>query len=281
MNILALDDENEALIHLENVLKEVFPNETIHSYRDADAALNWAEELAADGAPLDYVFLDIRLRGMSGLELAHRLKRIHPKTALFFCTGYSEHAIDAFGMHAKGYLLKPIGAEQVREALDEMIPHWRDTQNPLPLDIRVQTFGHFEVFVNGIPLIFEREKAKELLAYLVDRHGASVTIEQIAAVLWEDRPYDLKLRNIISTISASLQKTMRGAGIKDVLIKRRGHLAIDTQKIKCDAYDFENWDMSAVNAFHGEYMSGYSWAEFTAGAYVQMKREKSDRAFPL
>ena len=233
--------------------------------------------MAASGAQLDYAFLDIRLCGISGLELARRLKQIHPKTALFFCTGYSEHAIDAFGMHAKGYLLKPIRAEQVRKALDEMIPHWRDTANPLPMDVRVQTFGHFEVFVNGIPLTFEREKAKELLAYLVDRHGATITTEQLAAVLWEDENYDRKLKNRTTAAISSLQSTLREAGVADMLLKSRGHLAVNVEKFKCDAYDFENWDMSAVNAFRGEYMAGYSWAEFTAGAYVRMNQEQRQK----
>ena len=279
MNILAVDDEPLVLGGMEKELKEVFPGDVIHTELDAFDALEWAEQLAETGERLDYAFLDIRLRGIDGLELARRLKQSHPGVALFFCTGYSEHAIDAYGMCAKGYLLKPVRAQQITQVLDEMIPAWRETENPLPVDVRVQTFGNFEVFVNGVPLAFEREKAKELLAWLVDRHGASVTTEQIAAVLWEDRPYDRKLRNIISTVSASLKKTLDGAGVGDILVKRWGHLAVDPQKLKCDAYDFEKWDMTAVNAFHGEYMAGYSWAEFTAGEYVRMEQENRKKGF--
>lgn len=279
MNILAVDDEPLVLRGMEKELNAVFPGEAVHTELDAFDALEWAEKLAADGGRLDYAFLDIQLRGIDGLELARRLKRSHPKLALFFCTGYSEHAIDAYGMCAKGYLLKPVQAEQIVWVLDEMIPDWRDTENPLPMDVRVQTFGNFEVFVNGAPLAFEREKAKEVLAYLVDRHGASVTTEQLAAVLWEDRPCDRKLRNIVSTVSASLKKTLDAAGVGDILVKRWGHLAVDPQKFKCDAYDFEKWDMTAVNAFHGEYMAGYSWAEFTAGEYVRMEQENRKKLF--
>ena len=50
----------------------------------------------------------------------------------------------------------------------------------------VHTFGNFEVLHNGTPLVFEREKAKELLALLIDRQGLSMTNGEIEAFLWEE-----------------------------------------------------------------------------------------------
>ena len=59
--------------------------------------------------------------------------------------------------------------------------------------LKVRCFGNFEVFnLNNIPLHFERSKAKEVFAYLIYKHGASCTIKEIAAVLFEDEPYDRK-----------------------------------------------------------------------------------------
>lgn len=87
---------------------------------------------------------------------------------------------DAVGLFAKGYLLKPISAEDIIRTLDEMVHDWR---------------------------------------------------------------------------------------------KAATTLAIDVNKIKCDAYDFEKWDAIAINSFKGEYMVNYSWAELTTGRYVSMERE--------
>lgn len=274
MYVLAVDDEQLALAALMNELKTVFPQDAIHGEQKPKNALKWAEELSAAGGELTYAFLDIQMRGMNGLELAKSLKILYPDIMLFFCTAYSQYAIDAFGLFAKGYLMKPVEAKEIERVLDEMVTDWRKEPNKLEHDIRIQTFGHFEIFIDGVRPMFEREKSKELLAYLVDRHGSSVTTEQIAAVLWEDMPYDRKLKNRTTAVVTSLKNTLKEFGADDIIIKTWNHLAIDTSKIKCDAYDFEKWDAVAVNSFHGEYMANYSWAEFTTGKYVQMEYEK-------
>ncbi len=275
MNIIAVDDEMLVLNVLSGELKKVFPSDEIYSYRKPTEVLELADKLKDEGEDISYAFLDIKMRGITGLELARRLKIIHPNMNLFFCTAHSEYAIDAFGLYAKGYLMKPITAEKIEKALSETIPEWKKAPTHLDRDVRVQTFGNFEIFVDGKSLKFTREKAKEMLAYLVDRHGASVTTKQIFAVLWEDAPYDRNSKNYVGAVLSSLKSTLKEVGIEDILIKTWNHLAIDVSKIKCDAYDYEKGDISAVNSFHGEYMSNYSWAEFTTGRYVQMELNKS------
>ena len=274
MYVLAVDDERIMLKELTIELGQVFPNADIHGFQEPLEAEKWAWELVQEGKPLDYAFLDIRMRGMSGIELARRLKKLHPGTVLIFCTAYTEYAFDAVGMYAKGYLMKPISAENIVKTLDEMVYDWRKTREVQENFFWVKTFGNFEVFANGQPLVFEREKAKEMLAYLIDRAGASVTTEQLAVVLWEDRPYDKTLKNYVSTVLGSLRRTLSKVGKEDILIKTRNHLSVNPEKIKCDAYDYEKGIMSAVNSFRGEYMVNYSWAEFKTGTYVTMEQSR-------
>ena len=273
MYILAVDDERPALESLIGELKNVFPEAVIHGERKPSEAVIWAKKLYDGGSAPDFAFLDIQMGKMNGLELARQLKELFPEVKLIFCTAYSEYAFDAFGLYAKGYLLKPIHAADIVKVLNEMVTDWKSNPSPLARDIKICTFGNFEVFLDGEILTFEREKAKELLAFLVDRHGASVTTKQIASILWEDLPYDSSAKNMVTTIVASLKKTLKEAGIEDILIKTWNHLAIDINKIKCDAYDYENLNAAAVNSFKGEYMANYSWAEFTTGKYTRMKEE--------
>ena len=186
MNILLLDDEELSLATLKRETSKVFPDANITAFQDVYEAIRYANRMRDDGAFIDYAFCDIECPGISGLEFARMIKSYFPQLKLFFCTAYSQYAIDAFGMKAKGYLLKPVQAKSIIDVLDEMVYDWRGGASTLQKDIKVQTFGDFEVFVDGKPVHFERAKAKELLAYLVDRKGASVTTERIAAILFEN-----------------------------------------------------------------------------------------------
>ena len=124
MNILALDDELYALESLVEQLKLVFPGAKIQEETMASSAISFAKNLAELGEDLSFVFLDIQMRGMNGIEVAKQLKELHPKVKLFFCTGYSEYAFDAFGLYAKGYLLKPV-QEEMYEAIRINTSKWR------------------------------------------------------------------------------------------------------------------------------------------------------------
>ena len=62
-----------------------------------------------------------------------------------------------------------------------------------------------------------------------------------------------------------LRATLRRIGREDLLIRRSGMLAVRPEEIACDYYRMLRGDGDAVNAYRGEYMSQYSWAELTAG----------------
>lgn len=272
MNILALDDERLALAGLIRAVKAVFPDAEIKGHGDSASAVAYAKSLKESGGTLDYAFCDVELPETNGIEVAKMLKAFFPKIRLIFCTAHSEYAIEAFGMKAKGYLLKPVRAQDIVEVLDEMVEGWKEERNP-GKEVRVKTFGDFEVFVNGKPLKFTRAKAKELLAYLVDRNGAGVSTERIAAVLYENENYGKKLKNAVTRTVSFLKADLRAEGIENILVQSWNWLAIDPAAIKCDAYDFLKGDPAAINAYNGEYMYAYSWAESATGKFDERKEK--------
>ena len=258
MLIFEIDDEATVLEDARYVIRRAAPEAEVLTFSRAAPAL---EAVSGEGLRPDVVFCDIEMPGMNGLEFAARLKAVSPETKLVFVTSYTEYALDAFRLHAQGYLLKPPSVDAVREELTAILPP------PVlqPDKLRIQCFGHFEVFWQGKPLIFERKQTKELLAFLIDREGALCTPEQISDSLWEGE-YDLaaakhRIRNLIS----DLRKTLRSAGMENVLIRERRQLAIRCDLVDCDYYRMLAGDMAAVNSYRGEYMLDYSWAELTAG----------------
>ena len=264
MNILALDDEELMLWALTDSLEKVFnENDIIKGFEESEDAIGFVKSLG--NKPLDYAFLDIRLRGSNGIDVAKEIKKLKPKTKILFCTAYSDRAIDAFGVNAVGYLLKPITPEKIRNSLEQLSLMFSNIGDiPTEKKVEIKTFGNFDVFVDKRPIHWKRLKAKELLALLVDKKGASVTNVEIAITLWED---DNKVKSV-PTIISSLRHTLKDYGVEDILIRSRNHTAIDTTKVLCDVYEFYDGKATALNLYQGEYMANYSWAEFT-NAYLQ------------
>ena len=73
---------------------------------------------------------------------------------------------------------------QTRMMSKNVLKHLRYPPEDGPAGVKIQCFGNFEIFVNGRTLAFKRSKSKELLAYLVDRNGATCTNGEMLAVLW-------------------------------------------------------------------------------------------------
>lgn len=67
---------------------------------------------------VDVVFLDIQMPGQSGLVLARELSRLREPPLVVFVTAYSEHAIEAFEVHALDYLLKPLDDTRLAQAVE-------------------------------------------------------------------------------------------------------------------------------------------------------------------
>jgi len=255
MNILLVDDERSPLEYLTRTVEGVLKNATTHGFMKPSEALEFAKV-----NNVDIAFLDIEMGGMNGLQLAKSLKDINKKVNIIFTTGYSQYAADAFALHASGYLLKPISAEAIEEAI-EYLYHPVD---PYPKKrVHIQTFGNFEIYIDDRPLKFFRSKTKELLAYLVMRRGARCSNEEVISVIWNKKP-DLKaIQNQYRHLVFDLTKTLKSVNADDILLKERNAMAVFPDKFSCDFYDFLSADAFAVNNYMGEFMAQYKWAEFT------------------
>ena len=150
MRFLAVDDEEIMLYQLGTTLRSIRPDAEVFSFTWPDDALEAARQERMDAA-----FLDIEMGAMTGLELAVKLKEINPGISIIFVTGYRKYALDAFGVHATGYLLKPV----TKEALERELTYICAKPEKREL-VRVQTFGGFEVFVEGERLNLQGQSQK-------------------------------------------------------------------------------------------------------------------------
>ena len=257
MIIFAIDDEAAMLSELHHSIEEARPETEIHDFRFAADAL---KAIAEDRVIPDIVFSDIELPGMNGLNLAVRIKQLAPMARIVFVTGYSQYAVEAYRHRINGYVLKPIDADQIRRELDYLTEPYR--QEPGKLEVRC--FGYFEIYWQGKPVSFGRKQTKELLAFLVDRN-AICTSEEISDALWEGDTDIRACKTRLRSLLHDLKETFSKLGVNNLIIRRRGSIGVDSSCLDCDYYRFLRGDIQAVNAFHGEYMKQYSWAESTLG----------------
>ena len=259
MIAIAVDDEALMLGALVAAI-EASPDITeVNKFSNCEKALEFVKEKAVDIA-----FLDINMRGMGGLALAEKIIAASPDCKIVFCTGYEEYAIPAFKLHASGYLMKPISAEDVQGEIDNIIGV-RLKEKP----ITVKCFGNFEVYVNKQKLMFKRLKTKELFAFLIDRNGAGMTAKQICAVLFPDDSDDNKNAAYLRQLVLDLKNTLKSVGAEGVLCHETPCYRVDTSLIRCDYISYLE---TGKPEFHGEYMTQYSWAEDTC-AMLQYKND--------
>ncbi len=113
MRLLIADDEAPLRDWLARLVAEVAPAaEIVAKVGAGDTALERIAALQPDAA-----LLDIRMPGLSGLEVAARLARIGSRTRVVFVTAHDEFAVQAFEHAAVDYLLKPVTAERLAQAL--------------------------------------------------------------------------------------------------------------------------------------------------------------------
>ena len=111
MNFRGVIAEDEELLRtaLSSLLKETWPQmEIVAECEDGASALESIAELQPDVA-----FLDIRMPGLTGIEVARAMAEASPRTQVVFVTAYDQYAIDAFEQGAIDYLLKPITRERL------------------------------------------------------------------------------------------------------------------------------------------------------------------------
>jgi two-component system, LytTR family, response regulator LytT len=159
LRVLVVDDEAPARDDLEFLLRAQPAVSVVDVATDATEALRLLQDEQYDG-----VFLDIRMPGLDGLELARLLLHFTDPPVVIFVTAYDSHAVAAFQAHARGYLLKPVSADRLSDAVAQIA----EAKRP----------GVAAPMADGGP-----RPSDDLLVVPVDVNGRTLMIER-ADVCW-------------------------------------------------------------------------------------------------
>lgn len=172
-------------------------------------------------------------------------------------TAFEQYALEAFGVDAIGYVLKPYTREEIskelqKAALVRSLPQKR---------VVIQTIPSFVVSVDGKVLHFDRSKPEELLALLVDRADAGITAGEAIACLWPGRPADESTQSLYRVTFHRLMEELKEAGISHIVGSEGRKKYIVRDQTDCDLYRILDGSIKEIKNYDGEYMREYSWAE--------------------
>lgn len=250
MNIVVVDDE---LNPLKNFIENVVDYGAIQCsmfMSNLDALFDYAQKHQIDAA-----FLDVMMPNVNGVDLAKRLLQINSKTKIVFVTGYvqDEKTIrEELGHSVVGFCYKPYTKEKLHDIIG-CIKESLDSER----EIFAQTFGVFDLKIDGKSVEFSLSKSKEMLAYLFYRQGKSVSMSEMMSALWPDHDVE-KTKLLYRNAKSRLDLLLRQNGIGHIVKFSRGKAAINTEVCSCDFWHFledEN-DLS----YNYEFLISYDWS---------------------
>ncbi|MBO9610298.1 MAG: response regulator [Paenibacillaceae bacterium] len=200
MRAVLVDDEKPALLQLERLILADGRMDVIGKYTSAKTCI---ERLEIDQP--DILFLDISMPGMNGLEVVERMRQVNGDLPFVYVTAHSAYAIEAFGLNALDYLLKPVTSKRLTQTLDRIQHYWNRTMihASAPGKKQILCFGQLE-FVMRInrhkPPKWRTLKAKELFAYLLHHSGQWVAKERLLETLWPDLEYDKAVTHLHTSV---------------------------------------------------------------------------------
>ncbi len=219
MNVLLVDDEELALEVLERLLMKLEDIQICGKYVDAEQALKRLED-----NDIDVVFLDLEMGRVHGLQFSEELLNRNIATEIVFVTAHSQYAVDAFGLGAVDYLLKPVAMDrllkavkklQERQELKKMKESHASSQ---PSGLLLRSFGTLRVYGTGEeasrPIKWRTKKVKELFCYLWQNSARPVGKYQIMEELWPETEPD-KGMVLLHTTVYQLRKALKELGFEN------------------------------------------------------------------
>ena len=249
MKVIYVDDETALLDNFRMTVEGLSMVEELNLFRKSEEALKWAQD-----HPVEVAFLDIQMPGLNGIELAKRLKGIDRNIRIVFVTAYEQYALEAFGVDAIGYLLKPYFREDVEKELEKASYIGSRPKKK----IEIQTMPDLLVTVNGSPLHLGHTKQEELFALLVDRGDVGITGGEAIACLWPDKTVG---DSIYWVTMSRLKDKLKEVGIDNIIGTDGKTKYLRTDQVECDLYRILSGKKDAIADYHGAYLKRFSWAE--------------------
>ena len=115
LRIAICDDETDARDALRIQLEQVLIEETEEIVYEFSSGINAASWLEKHPGEIDLLFLDVEMKGLSGMETAEKIRTFNNDLIIVFVTGYSDYVFDGYRVGAVDYLVKPVSIQRLMD----------------------------------------------------------------------------------------------------------------------------------------------------------------------
>ncbi|MBF4807099.1 LytR/AlgR family response regulator transcription factor [Lancefieldella rimae] len=231
MRAMIVDDEAPARSELKYLLEESGRVDLIVEATSAREAVERLMEVR-----VDVMFLDISMPKTNGMQLAEALHKLKNPPQVVFVTAYSEYALDAFGVDATDYLMKPVETDRLAQALDKIVEHIKPLNLPVSVERIPVVKSGSKVLVPIDQIRFIEAKDDYSCIYTEsDRFLSTISLQKLEDRLVGHgffrihRSYIVNLEYVadVEVISAGiLQLTIQGFEDKHISVSRRRVVAL-------------------------------------------------------
>ena len=231
MRAMIGDDEAPARSELKYLLEESGRVDLIVEATSAREAVEKLMEVR-----VDVMFLDISMPKTNGMQLAEALHKLKNPPQVVFVTAYSEYALDAFGVDATDYLMKPVETDRLAQALDKIVEHIKPLNLPVSVERIPVVKSGSKVLVPIDQIRFIEAKDDYSCIYTEsDRFLSTISLQKLEDRLVGHgffrihRSYIVNLEYVadVEVISAGiLQLTIQGFEDKHISVSRRRVVAL-------------------------------------------------------
>ena len=198
------------------------------------------------GNSVDAVFLDIDMPVLNGLELVLKLQERCQGVSVIFVTAHAQYALEAYQVHPLDFLLKPISQAKLESCVAYLRSHRKlfhkeESHNDL---LKIHCFGTFEIICNT-EVKWSTYRVRELLLYLIDKRGHSVTKSELLTVLFNGKEDKNTIHNLYMTIYR-LKSLLDTIDPEHKLVRFTDTYSLMIEPGVCDYTDFINF--STMNA---------------------------------
>jgi len=201
-------------------------------------------------------------KGLDLGKLISILRHINGKSRIVLVSDNKADAYDAMEEDLDGFLLKPVERSNLQHLMDRLAKRQSQLESRAgPMKkIRMCTMPRFDMFVDGVPLLFSRRKSKELMAFLVNADGGMVNVSMILQALWPGEPVTPALRNNCRVLVNALKTYLLEMGLDGLFVGKNGQYRLNKEAYTSDVDDLLNGDKKTILQYDQRYMEEYGWA---------------------